>query len=239
MAAPVALTLPGASEKRRYVERMFDDIAPRYDLLNRIMTAGIDTRWRRRAIEAAGIRAGDLVLDMACGTGDLARDALAKGARVVGVDFAAAMLSRARTRVPGCGLVRADGLHMPAPDASFDAALCGFALRNFSDQPGTLAECARVLKPGGALALLEVDVPRSRALKLAFDAHFHGVVPILGRLFSMGSAYSYLSSSLVYLPSDDELATMLHEAGFATSRKQPLSGGLAQLVVATRGSGHA
>ena len=228
------MTLPSQSEKRRYVEDMFDDIAPRYDLLNRVMTGGIDTRWRRRAVRGADIRPGHRVLDLACGTGDLARDALRAGASVVGVDFAAKMLRRAQVRVPQCPWVRADGLQIPARTDSFDAALCGFALRNFTDQQETLRECARVLKPGAKLALLEVDVPRSRALKLAFDAHFHGVVPLLGRLLSMGSAYSYLSSSLVYLPGDEELVEMLRSVGFEAPIKQPLSGGLAQLVIAAK-----
>ena len=228
------MTLPAPAEKRRFVEQMFDRIAPRYDLLNRLMTFGVDLRWRHRTIAAAGVRPGSLVLDLACGTGDLARDATAAGARVVGVDSAAQMLRRAQRRGGAGTLVRADGLALPLPDATFDAVVCGFALRNFAAQAETLAECGRVLRPGATLAILEIDVPTSAPLRLAFDTHLRRVVPLLGRLLVDAPAYAYLSASLAYLPSASDLVAMLEGAGFDSVGKISLSGGLAQMVTAVR-----
>jgi demethylmenaquinone methyltransferase/2-methoxy-6-polyprenyl-1,4-benzoquinol methylase len=230
----MAMTLPAEAGKRRFVEQMFDRIALRYDFMNRVMTFGIDTRWRRRAVAALAIRPGDVVVDLGCGTGDLTRAAAACGARAVGVDVSAAMLSRASEHDPSSLLVRADALALPFADASCEAAISGFVLRNFTDVAAALAECGRVLKDGGRLALLEVDVPRSAAMRLAFDAHFKSVVPWLGRLLSDGDAYSYLSASLVYLPADGELRSMLAAAGFGDVAKRRLTGGVAQLVTAVR-----
>jgi demethylmenaquinone methyltransferase/2-methoxy-6-polyprenyl-1,4-benzoquinol methylase len=230
----MAMTLPTDAGKRHYVERMFDRIALRYDLMNRVMTLGIDRSWRARAIDAIEPCRGDVVIDLGCGTGDLARAAAARGARSLGVDVAAGMLEQARARDRATLLVRADGLALPLADASCDAAVSGFVLRNFTDVGAALAECGRVLKDGGRLALLEVDVPASRVLRLVFDAHFNRVVPLLGRLLSDGDAYGYLSSSLVYLPTETELASMLAAAGFENVCKRRLTGGVAQLVTARR-----
>jgi demethylmenaquinone methyltransferase/2-methoxy-6-polyprenyl-1,4-benzoquinol methylase len=228
------VNLPSSGEKAGYVESMFDRIAGRYDLMNRLMTFGADRGWRRVTVEAAGIAPGIRVLDLGCGTGDLCRDANLLGAAVVGVDPAARMIEVATDRVPGCRFVRAHGEALPFTSESFDAVVTGFALRNFSDVDAVLAECARVLTPGGRIAILEVDVPRSRLLRTGFDVYFRGVVPLLGRVVSDGSAYSYLAKSLVYLPDEQRLAASLRQAGFTSVTKRRLLGGAAQLVHARK-----
>jgi demethylmenaquinone methyltransferase/2-methoxy-6-polyprenyl-1,4-benzoquinol methylase len=228
------VTLPAGAEKRAVVEAMFDRIAPRYDLMNRLMTFGIDRGWRRRAIAALGIRAGDRVLDLACGSGDLAAAARTAGARVVGLDFSAGMLREAQARRLGCALVRADALALPLPTAALDAVVSGFALRNFVDVAGAFAEIARVLRPHGRLALLEVDRPASALLRIGHGIYFRRVVPLLGALLADRAAYAYLPESTAYLPDADTLAALLRSAGFTGVRKASLLGGAAQLLTAER-----
>jgi demethylmenaquinone methyltransferase/2-methoxy-6-polyprenyl-1,4-benzoquinol methylase len=231
--------LPAPEQKSRFVERMFDRIAPRYDLMNRLMTLGIDRSWRRQAVAAAHISAGDRVLDVGCGTGDLCRAARAGGARAIGIDPAAGMLALAARDAAGCTYVRAVAERLPVADASCDAVVSGFALRNFTSVEAVLGECARVLVPGGRLVILEVDVPASSLLRAGFRAYFHGVVPLLGRLVSDGRAYSYLAGSLAFLPDEQRLARLLADAGFARIEKRRLSGGAAQIVCAIRSDGSA
>jgi demethylmenaquinone methyltransferase/2-methoxy-6-polyprenyl-1,4-benzoquinol methylase len=228
------MPLPVGAEKRVVVEAMFDRIAPRYDLMNRLMTFGIDRGWRRRAIAALALRAGDRVLDLACGSGDLAAAACAAGARVVGLDFSAGMLRAARARRLGCALVRGDALALPLPEASIDAVVSGFALRNFVDLAGAFAESARVLRPDGRIALLEVDRPASALLRLGHAVYFRRIVPLLGALLADRDAYAYLPESTAYLPDAPRLAALLRGAGFTAVRKQSLLGGAAQLVTAER-----
>jgi len=230
------MTLPAAAEKRAVVEAMFDRIAPRYDLMNRLMTFGIDRAWRKHTIAALGLRPGERVLDLACGSGDLAAEARTAGARVVGLDFSAGMLRAAAARRLGCGLVRGDALALPFADGGVDAIVSGFALRNFVDLPGAFAECARVLRPGGRIALLEVDRPASALLRLGHGIYFRRIVPILGALLSDRAAYAYLPESTAYLPDGATLSAMLGAAGFATPRKRSFLGGAAQLLVAERGA---
>ena len=180
---------------------MFDRIAPRYDLMNRLISLGLDRAWRKRTVRALELAPPSDVVDLACGTGDLCRELTAAGHRAVGVDFAANMLAAAKAgRVP---LVRADAVALPLATGAADGLVCGFALRNFADLGVVLAEVARVVRPGGRIALLEVDEPRSRLLALGHAVWFRWVVPRLGALFSDGAAYRYLPRSVAYLPGPD------------------------------------
>lgn len=237
---PAANGLPVGAAKRAAVTAMFDRIAPRYDLMNRLMTWGADRAWRRRAIASLGLGAGERVLDLACGSGDLAEEAARTGARVLALDLSAGMLRRARARRLSCALVRADALGLPLADASVDAVVSGFALRNFTDLAAAFAECARVLRRGGRIALLEVDRPRSALLRAGHALYFRRVVPLLGALLADGAAYRYLPASTAYLPDGDALAALLVAAGFEHVVKVPLLAGAAQLLTARRNaSAHA
>jgi len=210
---------------------MFDTIAPRYDLMNRLMTFGLDQSWRRGTVAALGLPDGARVLDLACGTGDLTRLALRHRYRVVGSDLSAGMLAANGTPAP---LVEADGSRLPFVDGAFDGLVCGYALRNFTDLAATLAECARVLCPGGRLSVLEVDAPTSRVWRAGYDLWFTRAVPLLGGALSDKEAYRYLPQSVAYLPPAPALRRMLREAGFSAVGIRPLAGGLSQLVIATR-----
>jgi demethylmenaquinone methyltransferase / 2-methoxy-6-polyprenyl-1,4-benzoquinol methylase len=223
--------LPTGDEKTARVRAMFDTIAPRYDLVNRLMTFGLDRGWRRATAAALGLPEGARVLDLACGTGDLSRLCERRGYRVVGTDLSAGMLAANERTAP---VVEADGRRLPFADAAFDGLVCGYALRNFSDLPGTLAETARVLRPGGRLAVLEVDAPSSRLLRAGYDVWFTRAVPVLGAALSDRDAYAYLPRSVAYLPPARELRRLLLAAGFSGVGIRPLAGGLSQLVVATR-----
>ncbi len=228
-------TLPGADEKAAVVRSMFDRIAPSYDRMNRIITLGFDQRWRRSLVDALGVGPNDTVLDLACGTGDFALIARQRGAHVVGLDFAGAMLAAARARCPeAIGLVRGDALRLPLANGSVSVAVSGFALRNFVEIPPVLAELARVLRPGGRLGLLEVDEPRSGPLRLGHAVYFRRVVPALGALLSDGRAYRYLPASAAYLPEGEGLQAMLAEAGFTRIEKRSHLGGAAQSITAVR-----
>jgi demethylmenaquinone methyltransferase / 2-methoxy-6-polyprenyl-1,4-benzoquinol methylase len=210
---------------------MFDVIAPRYDLVNRVMTFRMDVGWRRRAVASLGLLPGSVVVDLACGTGDLARDLTARRLVPVGVDLSHGMLAAAPVPFPR---VQADGSSLPLPDAAVDGATCGFALRNFTDLAATLAELGRVIRPGGRLALLEVAEPPNPVLRFGHGIYFGQVVPRIGALLSDGDAYRYLPRSVAYLPPADELVAMVERAGFTTVRRTLLSAGIAQLVTATR-----
>ena len=178
---------------------MFDTIAPRYDLINRLMTFGLDQAWRRGTVAALALPEGSLVLDLACGTGDLSRLALRSGYRVVGTDLSAGMLGANGAATP---LVEADGSRLPFVDGAFDGLVCGYALRNFTDLAATLAESARVLRPGGRLAVLEVDTPTAPLWRAGYDLWFTKAVPALGAALSDKEAYRYLPQSVAYLPPD-------------------------------------
>jgi demethylmenaquinone methyltransferase/2-methoxy-6-polyprenyl-1,4-benzoquinol methylase len=223
--------LPEGSDKAGSVRAMFDRIAPRYDLLNRIISMGLDTSWRRRAVRALELPPDSLVLDLACGTGDFCRDLTRSGHRPVGFDFAAGMLASARTDAP---LVQADVLTLPIRNGAADGATCGFALRNVTDIRAFFEEVARVLRPGARFALLEVAQPASRVLRAGHYVWFKLVVPVLGGLLSDRDAYRYLPRSVVYLPQDDELIAIFQQTGFPDALRLPLSGGVAQLLVGTR-----
>lgn len=227
--------LPEAEGKAAAVRAMFDRIAPSYDRMNRLITLGRDRRWRRALVEALAVDERDTVLDLACGTGDFALLARERGARAVGVDFAAAMLAAARARCPAdVALARGDAMRLPLAGGAFSVAVSGFALRNFTAIPPVLAELARVLRAGGRLGLLEVDEPRALPVRMGHALWFRRVVPALGALLSDGPAYRYLPASTAYLPPWEELRAMLAEAGFERVRKRTHLGGAAQSVTAVR-----
>jgi len=226
--------LPSGAEKRALVRTMFDRIAPRYDRMNRLLTAGLDQRWRRLALATVAVGPGDRVLDLACGTGDLCALARARGARVLGVDFAREMLRGARRRGIEAALVQADGAALPFPDGSFHALTCGFALRNFAELPAIFAEAARVLAPGGRVALLEVDRPASPLVRAGHALYFERVVPLLGALLSDRAAYAWLPRSAAYLPPPAELRALLEKAGFEQVGRRALLLGAVQLLTAVR-----
>ena len=184
------------------VRSMFDRIAPVYDLMNRVMTAGLDVRWRRRAARAV-VHDGDRVLDAACGTGDLALADLAAGAgRVTGLDFSEQMLVRARRKSTEIEWIQGDLLALPFADATFDAATVGFGVRNVADLELALRELRRVLRPGGRLAILEITQPRG-LLRVFFGVWFDRVVPLLGKVLPGGAAYTNLPASVKRFPPAD------------------------------------
>jgi demethylmenaquinone methyltransferase/2-methoxy-6-polyprenyl-1,4-benzoquinol methylase len=228
------MNLPSAADKAAFVEAMFDRIAPRYDLLNRVLTFRLDQRWRRVAIARAAIAPGDVVVDLGCGTGDLSELAAARGARVVAVDFAARMLAGLRRRGIAASPLRADAARLPLRDGCADVLLSAFVLRNIVALEPALREAARVLRPGGRLVLLEVDEPRNPLLRWGHALHFRHIVPLVGSLLSDRVAYSYLPRSTVYLPAENELLDLLAGAGLRQARKVTLSGGVAQLLTAQR-----
>jgi demethylmenaquinone methyltransferase/2-methoxy-6-polyprenyl-1,4-benzoquinol methylase len=224
-------TLPEGEEKKRAVRDMFDAIAPRYDLVNRIMTFRLDVRWRRRAVRELQLPAGSIVLDLASGTGDLCADLRKAGHRPISVDLSYGMLAADRSGAPR---VQGDILRLPVPDGSADGVTCGFALRNLTDLGVFFGELARVVRPGGRIALLDVGTPRNRLIRFGNDIYFGKIVPKIGALLSDGAAYRYLPKSVAYLPSPTEMLAMLHEAGFPDARHQELSFGLTQLLTGTR-----
>lgn len=212
------------------VRDMFDRITPVYDLMNRVMTLGLDRRWRRLAA-AAAVRPGDCVLDACCGTGDLALADLAAGGAVTGLDFSPRMLERARAKSAAVEWVRGDALALPFADGAFDAATIGFGVRNLSDLERGLCELRRVLRPGGRLACLEITRPTG-ALRPFFRVWFEGVVPLLGRLIPGGEAYAYLPASVRRFPGPEELAAICARAGFSQIRWRMLGGGIVALHTA-------
>jgi demethylmenaquinone methyltransferase/2-methoxy-6-polyprenyl-1,4-benzoquinol methylase len=229
--SPAAETGEARAER---VREMFDRIAGRYDALNRILTLGMDVGWRRKGVHALHLPPGSLVLDLACGTGDLCRELERAGHRPVGFDFSPAMLARARTRAP---LVRADVLRLPVANGVADGIVCGFALRNVVDLPGLLREAARVVRPGGRAVFVEVSEPEHPLLRFGHALYFRRVVPFVGAVLSDREAYAYLPASMTYLPPPAELARMMREAGFEDVRRAALSAGIAQLIAGTRRRG--
>ena len=223
--------LPAPEEKTAHVQAMFDTIAPRYELVNRLVTFGLDARWRRTAVAALALPPGSCLLDLASGTGDLSRLTASRGFKVVGADLSIGMLKANGASAPK---VQADATAMPFATGAFDGLVCGYALRNFTDLPAAFAEVARVLRPGGRIALLDVDRPEQRFLRSGFNLWFDHAVPAIGGLLSDRGAYRYLPRSTAYLPPAEELRAMVVEAGFSGVNHRRLSGGLSQLIVATR-----
>lgn len=222
--------LPQGEEKAIAVEHMFNQIAPRYDLVNRLMTFRMDVGWRRRTVKALDLEPGSVVLDLACGTGDFCNDLLRYGLDPIGLDFSAGMLRVANTDAP---LIRADALCLPIPANHVDGITCGFALRNFTNLSEFFKEASRVLKPGGRMGLLDVAEPSNPLLRLGHSIYFGKMVPKIGALLSDQDAYKYLPKSVQYLPESEELLTGLKEVGFSNVDRILLSGGITQLLVGT------
>ncbi len=227
--------LPTGEDKRVRVRDMFDRIAPRYDALNRVMSVGMDQRWRRRALAKIGVGPGDLVVDLACGTGDFCELVEARGARAVGVDFALQMLRQGRARGLAHPVVQGDGEWLPFRSGSVDVVTCGFALRNFVSLKGVLAEVARILKPGGRVALIDVDRPAWGPIRAAHSLYFDRLVPLVGGLVSDRKAYAYLPQSTAYLPPPEELREMMSAVGFLDVSRERLFLGSAQILTGVRG----
>lgn len=206
---------------------MFDSIAPLYDLMNRLMTAGLDQGWRRAAARAV-VRPGDRVLDLCCGTGDLALAGREEGGDVTAVDFSAPMLERARSKSSEIVWLEADALHLPLADASFDAVTIGFGLRNVASAEQGLAEMRRVLTPGGRLAVLDVTRPRG-LLAPFYNVWFDALIPAVGKLLPGGAAFTYLPASVRRFPEPRELARLMDEAGFEQIRWRLFAGGIVAL----------
>jgi demethylmenaquinone methyltransferase / 2-methoxy-6-polyprenyl-1,4-benzoquinol methylase len=229
-------------DKALYVRDMFATIAPRYDTTNRLLTAGADEVWRRRAIAELALPPGGTVLDLACGTGDIAFHMvrLDPSLHVVGGDFCEPMLAAARRRAgredPGqrIAFTQADAMDLRFADRSFDGVIMGFALRNVADIPTTLREVRRVLKPGARFVNLDVSKVPNRIFRWFFNLYFYRLVPLIGGLVGGSpAAYRYLPNSLTHHPNADELADHFRAAGFREVRYVRLAGGAIAAHVGT------
>ncbi|HSS72936.1 MAG TPA: bifunctional demethylmenaquinone methyltransferase/2-methoxy-6-polyprenyl-1,4-benzoquinol methylase UbiE [Gaiellaceae bacterium] len=209
------------------VRTMFDRIAPVYDVMNRVMTAGLDLRWRRLTAEAV-VRRGDRVLDACCGTGDLAVADVRAGGDVTGLDFSPRMLERARRKSEAVKWVEGDMLALPFEDGSFGAATVGFGVRNVVDLEHGLAELARILVPGGRVGILEITTPTG-LLAPFYRLWFDRIVPLLGKVLKGGEAYSYLPASVRRFPDKEALAGLLRAAGFDAVEYRTFAGGIVAL----------
>jgi demethylmenaquinone methyltransferase/2-methoxy-6-polyprenyl-1,4-benzoquinol methylase len=223
--------LPQGEEKVRAVREMFDAIAPRYDVVNRLMTFGLDARWRRRAVAELCLPRESLVLDLASGTGDLCVDLAASGHRPLSVDFSLGMLQADHSGAPR---IQADILRLPVGDAAADGVTCGFALRNLVELEPFFAELARAVRPGGRIALLDVGTPSNGIVRAGHALYFGRIVPRVGGWLSDPAAYRYLPRSVAYLPAPDELVASLRANGFGDASRRQLTLGVTQLFIGTR-----
>ncbi|MGH3066234.1 MAG: bifunctional demethylmenaquinone methyltransferase/2-methoxy-6-polyprenyl-1,4-benzoquinol methylase UbiE [Gaiellaceae bacterium] len=214
------------------VRGMFDRIAPVYDAMNRVMTAGLDRRWRRLAVREV-VWPGDRVLDACCGTGDLAVEAERRGGRVVGLDFSPRMLERARRKSGTIEWVQGDALALPFADGEFDSATVGFGVRNLEDLEAGLRELARVLRPEGKVAVLEITRPRG-VLRPFFRLWFDVLVPLAGKVLPGGKAYTYLPASVRRFPAPEDLSALMERAGFESVSYRLLGGGAVALHTGVR-----
>ena len=225
--------LPTGDDKTRAVRAMFDAIAGRYEMVNKLMTLGLDTRWRRRAVTDLRLPANSLVLDVAAGTGDFTRELARQHHLAVATDLSFGMLYAGREMPER---VQADASALPFSSGVFDGITCGYALRNFTDLAATFDEMARVLRPGARLSVLEVAEPTRGLLRTGFRLWFRGAVPFMGSLVSDRAAYHYLPRSTAYLPPTDEIIALLNTSGFSAVNHRRVMGGLSQQFVATRSS---
>ena len=231
------------TEKGRAIRQMFDEIAPRYDLLNRLLSFGVDRRWRRIAVSQLVIPPDGRVLDVATGTGDVALEIArqtAASVRIVGADFTQGMLVRGREKIAASSqrgrieLVNAPCEALPHPDRTFDGVTIAFGIRNVVDRERGLGEMARVLKPGGRVVVLEFATPRSRLFRAVYLCYFHQLLPRLGGLLSRRSAYQYLPESVQEFPDRQTFPAMMAAAGLTALRHIDLTGGIAVVYVGTK-----
>lgn len=245
--------VPPAKDSSR-ISGMFDAIAGRYDLLNHLLSAGLDKRWRKRAVAALQLTGRETVLDLCTGTADLALAATSgpkRARRVIGIDFSAAMLDigrekadRAAEGTGGAGasapaipiaLIRADAMRIPLNDRTVDAVTIGFGIRNVEQPAAVCREIIRVLRPGGRLVILEFSLPRSKMLRKCYLWYFRQILPLIGRVISRHpSAYSYLPESVEAFPSPEVFSGQLRAAGFGTVRAIPLTFGVVYMFVAVK-----
>ena len=225
-----------AEEKAGRVRAVFDSVATRYDLMNDLMSLGVHRLWKRTAVELAGIRAGQKVLDLASGTGDLAArfaGLVGPDGLVVMSDINAAMLEQGRARMVDEGLVgnvdytQIDAEDIPFPDNSFDCISIAFGLRNVTDKDAALGEMYRVLRPGGKVLILEFSEVQPELLKKVYDGYSFGILPVLGKLIAGDEdSYRYLAESIRKHPDQDTLADMMVDAGFSNVTYRNLTGGV-------------
>ena len=227
-------TLPEGAVKVHAVREMFDAIAPRYDLVNRIMTFRLDVRWRRQTVAALSLPLDSVVLDLASGTGDLCLDLTRAGHRPISVDLSLGMLKADRSGAPRA---QADILRLPFAGGSVDGVTCGFALRNLVELPAFFDELGRVVRPGGRIALLDVGVPSNRLIRVGHRLYFGRVVPKIGGWLSDPAAYRYLPRSVAYLPPASTMVSCLRRSGFADARHRRFTFGIAQLLTGSRSAG--
>lgn len=230
-AARGSSVLPSSQDKGEVVKAMFDRIAGDYERVNRVISLGLDRRWRRSTVQGLRLAPGSVVLDLACGTGDMCRILSSRGYEVVGVDFSANMLRQAGNST---SLVRADVCRLPVRDEAVDGVTCGFALRNLVDLPGFFSECSRVLRRGGRLAVVDAASPDGALARFGHLLWFGHVVPWLGARMSEPAAYRYLAASTAYLPPRDCLRSIAGDAGFDDLRDSGFLFGAVRLLSATR-----
>ena len=238
------MTVSTSKEPAR-IAGMFDAIAHRYDRINRLISVGFDRRWRRRAVAALELTGAERVVDVCTGTGDMAIEAVtrpgAQAREVVGIDFAGEMLRlalqkvRAESLTTRVHIARGDATRLPLADAAFDAAMVAFGIRNVINPSAACREFARVLRPGGRLAVLEFGFPKIPGLNAAYRAYFQHVLPRVGRLVSKHrDAYSYLPASVAEFPSPDAFAQVLRQSGFSRVESRSLTAGVVYLYLAVK-----
>jgi demethylmenaquinone methyltransferase/2-methoxy-6-polyprenyl-1,4-benzoquinol methylase len=231
----------GIDKSGAAIRDMFAGVAPRYDLLNHLLSGSLDLVWRRRAAVALGLPAGSRVLDLCAGTGDQALALRRRGLAVVAADFCVPMLALARRKFSGKedgsppAPLAADALALPVPSGRFDGATVAFGLRNVADLDRGLQELGRAVRPGGRLAILEFALPRARSLRALYLFYFRRLLPRIGRLLSpRGSAYSYLPSSVLEFPQRGDFLARMAAAGFADLSSRDLAGGTVCLYLGKR-----
>ena len=240
--------MPAASAPAKESARiagMFDSIAERYDFLNHLLSAGLDKRWRRQAVDVLELTGRETLLDLCTGTADLALAATTgerRAKHAIGIDFSQAMLQIGKSKIGGAGasasaitLIRGDAMRIPLCDESVDATTIGFGIRNVEQPAAACREIARVLRPGGTLVILEFSLPRSAALRNFYLWYFRKILPLIGRLISKHpSAYTYLPASVEAFPPPDAFAQQLRDAGFGTVRAVSLTFGVVYMFVARK-----